>query len=72
MAAVLRQLLLLGLFARWVAMLDRHVYDVLLALVIGAPIGFIPSFMEGLSRSSLARAVRSGLGKFVWFLNMFQ
>jgi uncharacterized protein YegL len=60
-AAALHQILLLGIFARAAASLDRHVYDVLLGLVIGAPIGFFPSFMQGRSHYSISRALRSGL-----------
>jgi len=60
MGAALHQILLLGIFRSAAATLDRHAYDVVLGLLIGAPIGFFPSFMEGRSHYSTARAVRSG------------
>jgi uncharacterized protein YegL len=60
-AAALHQILLLGVFARPIASLDRHIYDVILGLVVGAPIGFFPNFLEGRSHSSLSGGMRSGL-----------
>ena len=60
-AAALHQILLLGIFAPLMSSLDRHIYDVILGVVIGAPIGFFPSYMEGLSQYSRGRAVRSGI-----------
>ena len=60
-AAALHQILLLGIFAPLMSSLDRHIYRVILGVVdIGAPIGFFPSYMEGLSQYSRGRTLRSG------------
>ena len=60
-AAALHQFLLLGLFAKDLAPLDHRIYDVFLGLVVGAPIGFFPSYLQGRSRYAVGRAVASGL-----------
>jgi Mg-chelatase subunit ChlD len=60
-AAALHQLLLLDLFAKALAPLDHRIFDVFLGLVIGAPIGFFPSYLQGRSRYAIGRAIGSGL-----------
>lgn len=60
-AAALHQILLLDLSAKPLASFDHRLYDVFLGLAIGAPIGFFPNLLQGLSRYSAGRALRSGL-----------
>jgi Mg-chelatase subunit ChlD len=60
-AAALHQLLLLDLFAKALAPLDHRIYDIFLGLVIGAPIGFFPSYLQGRSRYAFGRAIAAGL-----------
>jgi len=60
-AAALHQILLLDLFAKTLASLDHRMYDVFLGLIIGGPIGFFPSYLQGRSRFATGRAIRSGL-----------